>query len=123
MQLQKDKKTYIIDVIRSDKMKKKPLIIIITVVLVIAIIVGIAIALSKNGRDENGLILPEAKNDKIETKLPDDANDKNGEIEKKANASYDEFMEIYDAYENETDEKKKREHLDKIQEILDSVSK
>ena len=103
---------------------KKKIIITIAIVLVIAIIACVAVAVSKKGEtNENDLILPEAKNDKIETKLPDDADNKKAETEKKANASYDDFMEIYEQYENETDEAKKREQLDKIQEILDSVSK
>ena len=103
---------------------KKKIIITIAIVLVIAVIAGVAIALSKKGdTTEKDLNLPDAKNDYIETKLPDDADDKNTKVEQKANASYDEFMEIYEQYENETDEAKKREQLDKIQAILDSVSK
>ncbi len=106
-------------------MKKKTLIITITAILVIAIIVGAAVALSKKGGSENDLILPEAKGDKLNITLPDGGEnaDTSADTEEKVNASYDEFMEIYDKYENETDEGKKKEYLEQIQKILDSASK
>ena len=50
---------------------KKKIIITIAIVLVIAVIVGVAIALGGKDKGEKDLILPEAKNDYIETKLPD----------------------------------------------------
>ena len=117
-------------------MKKKILITMLAAVLVISMAACESDKDNTKNPDASDIKTENAANDVANEKATNaNADDKASADEKTAgtksdenkkpaesNVSYDEFMDIYEEYEGETDEAKKREQLDKIQAILDSVT-